>query len=94
MNINAYQCAYVIAQTSCLKADIEYVRAYIDDLLIITKGTYLEHLQKLATVLTWLQAGLKVKANKSWYAQELCWFLRSVISKIKFLRVIYGQRRP
>jgi hypothetical protein len=47
------------------------VRAYIDDLLIITKGTYLEHLKKLATVLTRLQqAGLKVNANKSWFAQE------------------------
>jgi hypothetical protein len=40
---------------SCLKANLEYVRAYIDDLLIITKGNYLEHLQKLATVLTRLQ---------------------------------------
>jgi hypothetical protein len=45
---------------SCLMADLEYVRAYIDYLLIITKGTYLAHLQKLATVLKRLQpAGLK-----------------------------------
>jgi hypothetical protein len=45
-------------------AYLEYVRAYIDDLLFSTKGTYLEHLQKLATVLTLLQqAGLKVNAN-------------------------------
>jgi hypothetical protein len=52
-------------------ADLEYVRAYIDDLLIITNGTYLEHLQMLATLLTWLQqAGLKVNTNKSWFAQE------------------------
>jgi Reverse transcriptase (RNA-dependent DNA polymerase) len=55
----------------CLMADLEYVREYIYDLLIITKGTYLAHLQKLATALTWLQqAGLKVNANKSWFAQE------------------------
>jgi hypothetical protein len=47
------------------------VWAYIDDLLIITNITYLEHLQKLATVLTRLQqAGLKVNANKSWFVQE------------------------
>jgi hypothetical protein len=32
---------------SCLMGDLEYVRAYFDDLLIITKGTYFEHLQKL-----------------------------------------------
>jgi Reverse transcriptase (RNA-dependent DNA polymerase) len=52
-------------------ADLEYVRAYIDDLLIITNGTYLEHLQMLATPLAWLQqAGLKVNTNKSWFAQE------------------------
>jgi Reverse transcriptase (RNA-dependent DNA polymerase) len=56
---------------SCLMGDLEYVRAYIDDLLIITKGTYLEHPQKLATVLTRLQqAGLKLNVNKSWFSQE------------------------
>jgi Reverse transcriptase (RNA-dependent DNA polymerase) len=56
---------------SCLMDDLEYVQAYIDDLLITTKGTYLEHLQKLATILTRLQqAGLKVNANRSWFAQE------------------------
>jgi Reverse transcriptase (RNA-dependent DNA polymerase) len=56
---------------SCLIAHLEYVQAYIHDLLLITKGTYLEHLQRLATVLTRLQqAGLKVNANKSWFAQE------------------------
>jgi hypothetical protein len=51
--------------------DLEYVRAYIDDLVIITKGTYLEHLQKIATMLTPLQrAGFKLNVNKSWFAQE------------------------
>jgi Reverse transcriptase (RNA-dependent DNA polymerase) len=52
-------------------ADLEYVQAYIDDLLITTIGTKLEHLQKLAIVLTRLQqAGLKVNGNKSWFAQR------------------------
>jgi hypothetical protein len=66
LNSNTYQWAYVIAQKcfqdkmSCLMDDLEYVQSYIDDPLIITKGTYLEHVQKLATVLTRLQlAGLK-----------------------------------
>jgi hypothetical protein len=63
-------------------AALEYLRAYIYDLLIITKGTYLEHLQKLATVLTRLQkAGLKVNANKSWFAQEKLEYLQYWITK-------------
>jgi Reverse transcriptase (RNA-dependent DNA polymerase) len=56
---------------SSLISDLEYVQAYIDDLLILTKGTFVEHLQKLATVLARLkQAGLIVNANKSFFAQE------------------------
>jgi hypothetical protein len=51
---------------SCLMAHLEYVQAYIDDLLVIAKGTYLGHLQKLVTILSRLQqADLKVNANKS-----------------------------
>ena len=33
-----------------LLGDLEHVRAYIDDLLIISKGTYEDHLQKLDEV--------------------------------------------
>jgi Reverse transcriptase (RNA-dependent DNA polymerase)/Retroviral aspartyl protease len=52
-------------------ADLEHVRAYIDDLLIISKGSFQEHLQKLDIVLQRLQqAGLKINATKSWFAQE------------------------
>jgi hypothetical protein len=47
-------------------ADLEYVRAYIDHIPVITKGVYLKHLQKFATGLKYLQqAGLKVNTNKS-----------------------------
>jgi hypothetical protein len=54
-----------------LMSGIEYVRAYIDDLLIITKGNFEDHLHKLSTVLDRLNnAGLKVNANKSFFAQE------------------------
>jgi Reverse transcriptase (RNA-dependent DNA polymerase) len=67
---------------SCLVANLEYVQAYIDDLLIIKKGTNLEHLQKLATILTWLQqAGLKVNAKKSWFAQEELAYLQYWITR-------------
>jgi hypothetical protein len=42
------------------------VRAYIDDLLVITNGSFEEHLAKLDVVLGRLRrAGLKVNAEKS-----------------------------
>jgi len=51
--------------------DLEFVRAYINDLLIITNGTYKDHLEKLSSVFTRLQhAGLKVNIKKSFFAQE------------------------
>ena len=47
-------------------AALEFVRAYIDDLLCITKGTFEDHLAKLKLVLKRLQdANLKVNARKS-----------------------------
>ena len=47
----------------------EYVRAYIDDLLIITKGDLEDHLEKVKQVLHRLQEkGLKVNANKCSFA--------------------------
>ena len=48
---------------------LEYVRTYIDDLLIITKGTFDDHLSKLQEVLSRLQnAGLRINATKSSFA--------------------------
>ena len=56
---------------STLLSDLEYVRAYIDDLLCITSGTYEDHLDKLKTVFQRLRsAGLKVNANKSFFARD------------------------
>ena len=53
-----------------LMTGLEYVRTYLDDLLVITNGSYADHLQKLDAVLTRLQnAGLKVNAKKSFFAQ-------------------------
>jgi len=44
------------------------VRAYIDDLLVITRGTLEDHLEKLGEVLRRLhEAGLKVNAAKSFF---------------------------
>jgi hypothetical protein len=51
---------------SNLMASLEYVRAYIDDLYVITKGDLDDHLAKLEAVFIRLQdAGLKVNAVKS-----------------------------
>ena len=56
---------------STLVQDLEYVRAYIDDLLIITTNSYEDHLDKLRSVLLKLhEAGLKVNAKKSFFAKE------------------------
>ncbi len=47
---------------------LEYVRAYIDDLLVINRGTLEDHLDKLREVLRRLrEAGLKVNAAKSFF---------------------------
>ena len=51
----------------------DFIRAYLDDILIITKGTFSDHLEKVAEVLKRLQAaGLQVNLPKSKIAvQEL-----------------------
>ena len=52
-----------------LFAGFDYVRAYINDLLVITKGSFEEHLKQLDTVLEKLEtAGLKINASKSCFA--------------------------
>jgi hypothetical protein len=53
------------AQTMDLMASLEFVRAYMDNLLIITRGILDKHLQKMETVLTRLcDASLKVNVAK------------------------------
>jgi len=59
-----------------LFSDLEYVRAYIDDLLVTSSSTFEEHLKRLELVFARLsEAGLKVNANKSHFA----------VSEIKYL---------
>jgi hypothetical protein len=52
---------------------LEFVRCYLDDLLVITKGSFTEHLEKTEQVLKRLsQAGLRVNITKSAFGtQEL-----------------------
>ena len=67
---------------SSLMETLEYVRVYIDDLLTITKGTYEDHLSKLRQVLIRLRdAGLRVNANKSSFAQEEVEYLGYILNK-------------
>jgi hypothetical protein len=64
------------AQIMDLLTSLKFVRAYMDDLLIITRGVLDKHLQKMETVLTRLRdAGLKVNAAKSLFcAHEIEYF--------------------
>ena len=56
---------------STLFEGLEFVRAYIDDLLSMTKGTFDDHLAKLKLVFQRLrEAGLKVNAKKSFFARS------------------------
>jgi hypothetical protein len=53
-----------------LMCGLEFVRAYIDDLLAITNGSFRDHLEKLELIFKRLrQAGLKVNAAKSFFAK-------------------------
>jgi hypothetical protein len=55
---------------STLVEDLEFCRAYIDDLLILSKGNWSQHLEHLETVFQRLQsAGLKVNAKKSFFGR-------------------------
>ena len=51
--------------------DIPNVRVYLDDVLVTTNGTYLDHLLLLEIVLKRLQqAGFRVNVRKSFFAQD------------------------
>ena len=53
-----------------LMQGLEFARAYIDDLLVLTTGKLEEHLSHLEQVLTRLsKAGLKVNAVKSFFGR-------------------------
>ena len=54
----------------------EYVRAYKNDIFLIKKNKWDDHLEKLETVLNKLaHTGLKVKAEKSFFGQSECEYL-------------------
>jgi hypothetical protein len=70
------------AQIMDLMAFLKFVRVYMDDLLIITRQTVEEHLQKMETVLTRLRdAGLKVNAAKSSFCAHEIEYLGYILTR-------------
>ncbi len=70
------------AQIMDLMASLGFVRAYMDDLLIITRRTLDEHLQRMETVLTRLRdAGLKVNAAKSSFCAHEIEYLGCILTR-------------
>ena len=50
---------------------LEYVKVYIDDILIISNGNFKDHLNKVKIVLKELKAaGFKINAEKSFFARD------------------------
>jgi hypothetical protein len=67
--------------TNLMRA-LESVRTYIYDLLIITKDTYDDHLDKVEEVLRRLQkAGLRINANKSSFALHKIEYLGYILTR-------------
>ena len=67
---------------STLLGDLEYVRAYIDDLLITTKSNWEDHLHQVEIVFHRIQeAGLKINAKKSFFGRDELEYLGYWISR-------------
>ena len=65
-----------------LMAGLEFARAYLDDLLIVTQGDYNQHLEHLEQVLTRLaEAGLKINAQKSDFCENELEYLGYLINR-------------
>ncbi len=80
---------------------LEYVRAYIDDLVCITRGTLEDQLDKLEEVLKRLcNAGLKVNAAKSFFCTHEIKYLGYMLTRggikpqIKKVQTILAMHLP
>ncbi len=70
------------AEMMGLMEALEYVRAYIDDLLVITRGTLEDYLDKLREVLRRLrEAWLKVNAVKSFFCTHEIEYLGYILTR-------------
>ncbi len=67
---------------SDLMTGLEFARAYIDDLLVVSKGGFDTHLDHLEQVLTRLaEAGLKINASKSSFCKDELVYLGYLINR-------------
>ena len=67
---------------SNLFRELEYVREYIDDLLVTTNGSHQDHLEKFDTVLTNLKkAGLEVNPEKYLFSRHEVEYLGYLINR-------------
>ena len=65
-----------------LLGDLEYIRAYLDDVLVLSKGTFKDHLQKVRVVLERFQRkGLRVNIDKSSFGISEVEYLGYLITK-------------
>ena len=72
------------AEMGNIMATLEYVRVYIDDLLVITKGSLDDHQDKLKQVFIQLRnAGLKVNATKSIFCAQETEYLGYILTRAR-----------
>jgi hypothetical protein len=70
------------AEMGNLMATLEYVKAYIGNLLVITKGSHDDHLDKLERIFIQLHdAGLKVNAAKSFFFMQEMEYLGYILNR-------------
>jgi hypothetical protein len=70
------------AEMGNLMAALDYVRAYIDNLLVITKSSYEDHLGKLEEVFIQLcDAGLKINVAKSFFCAHETEYLGYILTR-------------
>jgi hypothetical protein len=70
------------AEIGNLMAALEYVRAYIDNLLVISKGSHDDHLGKLEQVSIGLHnAGLNINAAKSFFFVQETEYLGYILTR-------------
>ncbi len=70
------------AEMGNLMAILEYVRAYIDNLLVINKGSLDDHLNKLKQVFVQLRdAGLKINAAKLFFCVQETEYLGYILTR-------------
>ena len=76
---------------SKLTQDLEYVKTYLDDLLILTNNNFTDHLTKLEVVLARLStAGMRVNASKSKFFSEQIEYLGYWITR-KGIQPVYNK---